>query len=155
MTIKRIGEHVFKKHEWTEEQLAAAHRVDPDFEPFDMTLMCGVDCMDEIFDLFGIDVFDWCDQQIPKQRPGIVQILERTQYVPEGGKRRTRREISMNWVNFHGEYVDGVEFLDKLFHALNSITGKDWHKRYAEALAPDVVAKADTKKKSARTPSTD
>ena len=152
MTIKRIGEHVFKRNEWTEEQLEAARRVIPDFEPFDLTLMCGVDCMDYIYDLFGKDVYEWCQDQLPAQRPGLSRILETLQFVPEGQEPRTRREINTNWFGHHGDYPDSPEFIDRIFHALNSTTGKNWHERYAELVTPQVT---DSKKKPAKTRSKD
>lgn len=153
MTIKRIGEHVFKQHEWTEEQLTAARRIFPDFQPFDITLMCGVDSMDYVFDTFGIDVFDWCDQQMTAKRPGFARIMEVLQYVPEGGEKRTRREIIANWISYHGDVFDSPEYLSTIFDAFNSVTGVDWHKRYAEALAPGIeeAAKKASKKKPVKT----
>lgn len=148
MTHKRIGEHVFKQKTWTEDQLNAVRSLHPEFEPFDLTMMCGTDCMEFIFDTFNIDVFEWCDQQLVAQRPGFVRILETLQYVPEGATPRTRRDIMLNWTQDR-DYCDSPEFLDLMFKMLNSVTGANWHKRYAELLAPEAVT--DTKKKSKTT----
>ena len=135
---KRIGEHVFKRtHE----------------DGFDLTLMCGVDAMLHCYETYDMDIFDFCNLQLEKNRPGLARILEIYQ-VPEGkGKKRTMREILSNWF-LDGEHCDSPEFLAKLFDGLNAITGKNYHKLYAALLAPEVTEEL-AEKKAATTPSAD
>lgn len=134
---KRIGEFVFKRtHE----------------DGFDLTLMCGVDAMLHCYETYDMDVFDFCNLQLEKGRPGLARILEIYQ-VGEKGKKRTLREILSNWFA-DGDYCDSPEFLTRMFDGLNAITGKNYHKLYAMLLAPEVTEEL-SEKKAEMTPSAD